>query len=93
VAEDQGVTVAAPVRQEVPRVPNHVTSQAKDRGLLELVIDEKGRVVSVMVRMSVHPLYDTQLVAAARDWKYLPASFGGQPVKFRKMVQITVNKR
>jgi hypothetical protein len=93
VAEDEGVTVAVPVRQEVPRVPNNVTAQAKERGLLELVIDETGRVVSVMVRMSVHPLYDTLLVAAARDWKYMPANFGGQPVKFRKMVQITVSKR
>jgi hypothetical protein len=92
-AEDNGVTIAVPVRQEVPRVPNHITTQARDRGLLELVIDEQGRVVSVMVRMTVHPLYDTQLVAAAREWKYLPATFGGQPVKFRKMVQITVNKR
>jgi len=92
-AEDDGVTVAVPIKQEVPRVPNAVTTQARDRGLLELVIDETGRVVSVMVRMSVHPIYDTQLVAAARDWKYLPATFGGQPVKFRKMVQVTVSKR
>jgi hypothetical protein len=46
-----------------------------------------------MLRMSVHPVYDAQLVAAARDWKYLPATFGGHPVKFRKMVQITVGKR
>ena len=92
-AEDEGVTVAVPIKQEVPRVPNPITAQARDRGLLELVVDEHGRVVSVMVRMSVHPLYDTQLVAAARDWKYLPATVGGQAVKFRKMVQITVNKR
>lgn len=92
-AEDDGVTVAVPVKQEVPRVPNAVTSQARDRGLLELLIDERGRVVSVMLRMSVHPIYDTQLMAAARDWKYLPATFNGHPVKFRKMVQITVNKR
>lgn len=92
-AEDEGVTVAVPIKQEVPRVPNPITAQARDRGLLELVVDENGRVVSVMVRMSVHPLYDAQLVAAARDWKYLPATVGGQPVKFRKMVQITVNKR
>ena len=91
-AEDDGVTIAVPVRQEVPRVPNNLTSQARDRGLLELVIDEQGRVVSVMVRMSIHQLYDTQLVAAAREWKYLPATFGGQPVKFRKMVQITVKR-
>jgi TonB family protein len=93
VAEDEGVTVAVPIKQEVPRVPNAVTTQARDRGLLELVIDEQGRVVSVMVRMSVHPMYDPQLVAAARDWKYLPATVGGQPVKFRKMVQVTVSKR
>ena len=91
-AEDQGVTIAVPVKQEVPRVPSAFTSQAKERGLLELVIDETGRVVSVMVRMSVHPLYDTQLVGAAREWKYLPATFGGQPVKFRKMVQVTVKQ-
>lgn len=92
-AEDDGVTVAVPVRQEVPRVPTTVTAQARERGLLEIVIDEQGKVVTAMVRMSVHPIYDTLLVAAARDWKYLPATFGGQPVKFRKMVQITVAKR
>lgn len=92
-AEDEGVTQAVPVRQEVPRVPTSVTSQARERGLMELIIDEQGRVSSAVVRMSVHPIYDTQLVAAARDWKYLPATFAGQPVKFRKMVQITVSKR
>ena len=93
LAEDEGVSVAVPIKQEVPRVPNNITSQTRERGLLELVIDEQGRVVSVMVRMSLHPLYDTLLVSAARDWKYLPATFGGQSVKFRKMVQITVSKR
>ena len=91
-AEDQGVTIAVPVKQEVPRVPSAFTSQAKERGLLELVIDETGRVVSVMIRMSVHPLYDRQLIGAAREWKYLPATVAGQPVKFRKMVQVTVKQ-
>ena len=93
VAEDEGVTVAVPIKQDVPRVPQTITTQARDRGLLELIIDEQGRVVTVMLRMSVHPIYDTQLMAAARDWKYLPATVGGRPVKFRKMVQITVSKR
>lgn len=93
VAEDEGVSIAVPIKQEVPRVPNTITSQARDRGLLELIIDEQGRVVTVMLRMSVHPVYDAQLLAAARDWKYLPATVGGRAVKFRKMVQITVSKR
>src|SRR5688572_7450003 len=42
-AEDDGVTIAVPIKQEVPRVPNAVTTVARDRGLLELVIDEQGR--------------------------------------------------
>lgn len=92
-AEDEGVSIAVPIKQEVPRVPTAITSQAKERGLLELLIDENGRVVTAMVRLSIHPVYDTQLLAAARDWRYLPATVGGQPVKFRKMVQVTVSKR
>lgn len=92
-AEDEGVTPAVPIRQEVPRLPTAVTTQARDRGLIELIIDELGRVASVQVRISVHPIYDSQLVAAARDWRYQPATLGGQPVKFRKMVQISLAKR
>lgn len=92
-AEDSGVTSPVAVRQDVPRVPNAVSPQARERGLLELIIDEQGRVSTVLVRISVHPIYDAQLVAAARDWRYQPATLAGQPVKFRKMVQITVSKR
>jgi hypothetical protein len=45
------------------------------------------------LRRPIHPLYDAALLAAARDWKYKPATLNGQPVKFRKMIQITVDKR
>jgi hypothetical protein len=30
------------------------------------------------------------VVAAARNWRYEPARFNGQPVKFRKQIRITV---
>jgi hypothetical protein len=33
------------------------------------------------------------LLAAARDWKYKPATVEGVPVKFRKLIQITVDRR
>jgi TonB family protein len=91
--EDNGVTVPAPVRQDMPRVPASITTQTRDRGLLEVVIDEQGRVVGITIRKSVHPMYDAQLMAAARDWRYRPATVGGVPVKFRKLIEIVIEKR
>ena len=37
-------------------------------------------------------MYDTLLMTAARDWRYQPATLGGKPVKFRKLIQINVTK-
>jgi TonB family protein len=91
-SEDEGVMQATPIRQDVPRVPQQVASQTRDRGLLEVTIDEQGRVILAKIRMSLHPLYDSLLLAAARDWRYQPAVQNGRPVKFRKVIQITVTK-
>jgi hypothetical protein len=92
-ADDPGIVVPVVIRQEVPRVPANVVPQARDRGLLELVIDEQGRVTSMTIRLSIHPIYDPLLLSAARDWRYRPATMKGVPVKFRKVIQITVDRR
>ena len=91
--EDSGVTVPAPIRQDMPRVSAAITSQTRDRGLLEILIDEQGRVIGITVRKSVHPMYDAQLMSAAREWRYRPAIVGGVPVKFRKLIEIVIDKR
>jgi len=90
--DEPGVTPPVPVRQDVPRVPTLIAAQARERGLLEVVIDEQGRVTGLTIRLSIHPMYDAQLIAAAKDWRYKPAMAGGVPVKFRKVIQITVAK-
>jgi len=92
-AEEAGVTLPVTIRQDVPRVPSTISSLARERGLLEVVIDEQGRVINVTLRLAIHPMYDQQLVAAAREWRYRPATVDGTPVKFRKMIQVTVDKR
>lgn len=92
-AEEVGVKPPVAVRQDVPRVPTGFSAQARDHGLLELVIDEQGRVINLTLRISLHPMYDPMLLAAARDWKYKPATVGGVPVKFRKLIQITLDRR
>jgi hypothetical protein len=91
-ADDEGITAPTAVRQDVPRVPVQIASQTRDRGILDVTIDELGRVVSAKLRVSLHPIYDSQLVAATRDWRYHPATLNGKAVKFRKIIQITVTK-
>jgi Gram-negative bacterial TonB protein C-terminal len=92
-SEDDGVSPATPIRQEVPRVPVQLANQTRERGILDVTIDEQGRVVSATIRLSLHPIYDSQLLVAAKEWRYQPAMLNGRPVKFRKIIQITVSKR
>lgn len=62
-------------------------------GVLELLIDEQGSVREVVMRASVAARYDQQLIAAAHEWRYAPATLDGRPVKYRKLVQVTVQER
>ena len=87
------MTPPVALRQDVPRVPTTISAQARERAILEILIDEQGRVTNLSMRMTIHPMYDPQLLAAARDWRYRPAMVDGVPVKFRKLIQITVDKR
>ena len=49
-SEDEGVSPATPIRQEVPRVPVQVANQTRERGILDVTIDEQGRVISAVIR-------------------------------------------
>jgi len=89
---DKDVTPPVILRQDMPSLTQIVKLQASDRGVVEIVIDQAGRVEAVTVRQSVHPRYDAQLLSAAQNWRYSPATWNGQPVKYRKMIQINISK-
>jgi len=89
---DSDVTMPKVIRQDMPSLSQAMKTQARDRGIIEIVIDEQGRVSFTAIRTSVHPMYDAALLAAARDWRYQPAMFSGKPVKYRKMIQINVSR-
>lgn len=89
---DREVVPPVPVKQDVPRVPASITSQTRERGLMEIEIDERGRVTEIAFKARLHPLYDSQLISAAKDWRYRPAMLNGKPVRYRKLVQITITK-
>jgi tetratricopeptide (TPR) repeat protein len=83
-------TVVPPIaiRQTLPPHTRPRSDAAK--GLLEVVIDERGEVESAVMRLPVDPSYDRTAVNAAKSWRYTPATLSGVPVKFRKVIQISL---
>lgn len=85
---EPGVSPPVTVRQTLPPFALDITGRRD--GVLELVINEAGMVESAVMRSSVNPRYDSNVMAAAKGWKYQPATLNGTPVKFRKMINISV---
>jgi TonB family protein len=85
---DGDVVPPVTLRQQLPPYPGQVNRPLV--GALEVVIDESGNVVQATMRGAVAPTYDRQVVQAAQNWRYKPATINGVPVKFRKMVQVVI---
>jgi len=85
---DSDVVPPIVVKQDLPAFNGQVLIPRQ--GLLEVLIDENGMVESTTMRMSVTASYDQLALAAARAWRYRPATLNGVPVKFRKAVQVTI---
>ena len=68
--------------------PTGLDARQEFNGDLELLIDETGKVISAVLRRSVHRLYDPVLIEAAQRWKFQPATFNGMPVRYRYVVEV-----
>ena len=89
---DADVVPPVAIKQEVPRLQPVMRQQAHERGVVEVIIDEMGRVTQISIRESVHPMYDAELLSMGRDWRYQPATLDGKPVKYRKLIQLNVSR-
>ncbi|HEY7169663.1 MAG TPA: energy transducer TonB [Vicinamibacterales bacterium] len=89
-ADDGNVVPPVIISQWLPPFPASIT--VSQPGILEVLIDERGLVVSVSMRVPVSPRYDRAAVDAARGWKYQPAMLDGAPVRYRKVVQISIKR-
>jgi len=86
---DEGVTPPVTIDQRMPAMPSQLLSIVRamhGRGMLDVVIDETGRVVDVTLRQTLNPAFDPLVVRTARDWKYQPAMKDGVPVRFVKTI-------
>lgn len=95
-AADAAAAAAAPdvtppvaISQALPPwSPTPAERRQSFKGALELLIDEEGRVASAAIQVSINPRYDQELLKAARTWRYKPATRGGAPVAYVKVVEI-----
>jgi TonB family protein len=80
--------------QNVPR-PTDVTIPAGTRAIIviDVLIDEFGRVERTSIRQSVNRAYEQQLLAAIRNWRYTPATQAGKVVKYVKTLEIELTPR
>jgi hypothetical protein len=86
--DDARVGPPATVSQALPMYPGLVTMPRT--GKLEIVISENGLVESAIMTSSVSASYDALVISATKSWRYRPATLNGEPVKFRKVVQIAI---
>jgi TonB family protein len=86
--EDRTVVPPSVISQTLPSFRG--VTPVERVGRIEVLIDENGMVETAVMTTSVSTLYDKSALAAARTWRYTPATVNGTPVKFRKVVQITV---
>ena len=62
-------------------------------GAVRVTIDATGKVTGAVMEPSVYPPYDRQILTAARDWIYRPATQNGKPVTSERLVEIVLRPR
>jgi TonB family protein len=70
--------------------PNPVAQRTLFRGVVEVIIDEKGAVESAVLREPVSRYYDAALLESTKTWKFRPANRGGLPVKYRMLFEVVL---
>ena len=86
---DGGVTPAALLRPHLPSEPPAGVAD-EEVGVLELTVTETGRVAHVRLVSASNRFQERMLVAAAKSWRFQPATKDGRPVRFRARVRVTV---
>lgn len=88
--ESAAILPPVTVRQVLPPFPSKDVPVGK--GIIEVIINEAGAVESARMVQSVNQFYDSLALTATKTWKYKPAMLNGVPVKFRKLVNITLRQ-
>lgn len=86
-----GVTNPIDLWQEKPKYTSEAM-RAKIQGVAEVeaVINEQGLVTEARIHKSLDKVFglDLEAIAAARKWRFRPATLNGKPVPFKVIIQL-----
>jgi len=86
------VPPVASAPNQLGRLPRGV--RREDIAAIEVVVNRKGTVESVRAQLRPQTLADaaviTMSLSAAKAWHFRPATKDGEPVKYRKVIPVTV---
>jgi TonB family protein len=89
--DDVSVSRPIPLRERVPEPPAVKGIDFTGTVTLQVDIATDGSVERVSLEGTIHPIYDSMILEAAKMWRYQPATLDGQPVKFRKALKIEIS--
>jgi hypothetical protein len=79
------------VVQNVPPIPSNLLRMTQLKaGVLEIQIDDTGKVTDARFVSPIHPVYDGMVLNAAKGWKYQPATADGKAIAYKKTIRIAV---
>ena len=79
------------ILQKVPPIPSNLLRMTQLKaGVLELMIDETGKVEEATVHQPDPPGLRRHGHERGKGWKYKPATADGKPIKYRKTIRIAV---
>jgi tetratricopeptide (TPR) repeat protein len=82
------------IRQDVPAYTSPSGAIAAPlSGVVRVQIGTDGTVKRAIIEDPVEPRYDARLLAAARGWRYKPATLDGKPVDSEKVVTVHVGMK
>jgi tetratricopeptide (TPR) repeat protein len=93
--DDRDVTAPIAIDRRLPNwnPTNAARMPGAVRGILEVVTARGGGVESAKLIKPLSPLYDRDLLAAAKQWKFRPAMKDGQPVRYRWQMEIVLTSQ
>jgi tetratricopeptide (TPR) repeat protein len=89
---DADVLAPVAIEQTIPQwvPPSGNLRYQEFTGVLDLLIDENGVVAAAAMAQRINIIYDQVLMSAARRWRYRPALRAGNPVKYRKLINVVL---
>jgi TonB family protein len=76
------------IRQPIPPIPTGLNGLGGPTASVRVEIGVDGKVLGAVMQQSAHPLYDREVLKAAREWRYTPATLNGRAVPSEKVVTI-----